>query len=41
MQLSNENKYCEILMDWDTKETVLLQDLIPHWWGNKRFENQK
>lgn len=38
MQLSDKNKNCEILMDWDTKETILLKDLIPNWWGDNRFQ---
>ena len=37
MQLSDKNKDCEILMDWDTRETILLKDLLPNWWGDVRF----
>lgn len=40
LQLSNENKECEVLMDWESKETVKVKDLLPHWWGDVRFEKQ-
>lgn len=38
MQLSDKNKECEILMDWQTKETIKLKDLMPNWWGDVRFK---
>ena len=38
MQLSDKNIDCEILMDWETRKTVKLQDLIPYWWGDERFK---
>lgn len=37
MQLSNKNKDMEILTDYDTRKTVKLIDLIPNWWGWKRY----
>ena len=38
MQLSEKNKDMEILVNYDTKETVKLIDLLPGWWGWKRYE---
>ena len=38
MQLSSKNKDMEILVNYDTKETVRLEDLIPGWWGWKRYK---
>ncbi len=36
MQLNVENKNAEIMVDFNTRETVLLEDLIPNWWGLNR-----
>lgn len=38
MQLSNKNIDCEILMDWNSRETIKLKDLLPNWWGDVRFK---
>jgi cytidine deaminase len=40
MQLSEENKNIEILTDYETKKIVILKDLIPNWWGDKRYNNK-
>lgn len=37
MQLDKDSSQIEILLDLDTKKTVLLGDLVPNWWGNDRF----
>ncbi len=37
MQLNYDNKDMEILVDYDTKETIKLKELIPNWWGDERF----
>lgn len=37
MQLNYENRNMEILTDYDTRKTVILKDLIPNWWGDKRY----
>mgnify|MGYP004686534833 CR=1 FL=1 len=36
MQLSKNSKNIEILRDFNTKEIVKLEELIPDWWGNNR-----
>ena len=36
MQLSKNSKNIEILRDFNTKEIVKLEELIPDWWGNTR-----
>lgn len=38
MQLDKDSPQMEILVDLKTEKTVLLKDLIPDWWGTKRFE---
>ena len=38
MQLDQDSPEMEILVDLETEKTVLLKDLIPDWWGTKRFE---
>ena len=40
MQLNAENKDMEILTDYDTRKTVRLEELIPHWWGWKRYNKE-
>ena len=39
LQLSKENKDMEILTDYETRKTVKLIDLMPNWWGWKRYED--
>lgn len=37
MQLDKNSGDIEILLDLETRKTVTLKELIPHWWGSKRF----
>lgn len=37
MQLSDKNKDMEILVDYDSRKTIKLEELIPNWWGWKRY----
>lgn len=37
MQLDKDSKDIEILMDYDTLESVRLGDLCPNWWTDSRF----
>lgn len=37
MQLSPKNRDMEILWDYETRRTVKLGELIPHWWGDDRY----
>ena len=37
MQAAYENRDMEILVDYDSRKTILLKDLIPNWWGDKRY----
>lgn len=38
LQLSDKNKDMEILTDYESRKTVKLIDLMPGWWGWKRYE---
>lgn len=38
MQLAYENRNMEILTDFENRKIVLLEDLIPNWWGDKRYK---
>ena len=38
MQLSLKNKDMEIMVDYENRETVTLEELIPNWWGYERYE---
>lgn len=37
MQLSYENKNTEILVDYESRKAVKLKDMLPNWWGDKRY----
>ena len=37
MQLDKNSGEIEILVDFETRKTVKLKELIPDWWGAKRF----
>ena len=37
MQLDRNSGGIEILLDLESKKTVLLKELIPNWWGESRF----
>ena len=37
MQLSDKNKDMEILVDYENRKTVKLIELLPNWWGWKRY----
>lgn len=38
MQLNLQNKDMEIMVDYEKRETVILGELIPHWWGLERYK---
>ena len=37
MQLAHENKEMEILVDYETRQTITLGELLPNWWGEYRY----
>ena len=37
LQLSAKNKDIEILTDYESRKTIKLIDLMPNWWGWKRY----
>ena len=38
-QLNEKNENMEILVDYDTRETITLGELMPGWWGKERYAN--
>ena len=40
-QLNEENECMEILVDYERRETVTLQELMPAWWGKERYAAAK
>ena len=40
MQLSIKNKDAQIMVNYDTRETITLGELIPKWWGEERYQNK-
>ena len=41
MQLSEKNKKIEIMVDYDNREIIKLEDLISNWWGDERYTNDR
>lgn len=39
MQLSYENRNMEIMTDYAARRTVTLSELMPGWWGERRYES--
>ncbi len=37
MQLDSDSGEIEILVDFDTKKTIKLGELVPDWWGRSRM----
>lgn len=37
MQLSVKNKDMEIMIDYNSRKTITLGELLPNWWGMKRY----
>lgn len=38
MQLDKDSGEIEILLDYESGRSVKLKELVPDWWGTKRFE---
>ena len=41
LELNAENKAAEFMMDYDTRKTVKVAELIPYWWGEERASKFK
>ncbi len=41
MQIDYKNRDMEILTDFKTRKTVKLKEMIPNWWGDKRYAEAK
>ncbi len=37
IQLSLQNKYTEIMVDYGKREIITLEKLLPNWWGEERY----
>lgn len=38
LQLDSRNKDMEIMLDYESRRTVTLEELIPNWWGWERYK---
>lgn len=38
MQLSYQNRKMEIMVDYAKRETITLEELLPMWWGQERYQ---
>ena len=41
LELNAENKDAEFMMDYETRKTVKVAELIPYWWGEERASKFK
>ena len=41
MQLDRKNADMEIMVDYEKRQTVALQELLPDWWGMYRYDQAK
>ena len=41
MQLNEENRDTEFLVDYEKRETITLRELLPKWWGDERYEEYR
>ena len=41
MQLDKGSRDIEILMDYETRESVRLSELLPRWWDDPRFDAEE
>lgn len=41
MQLSYENRKMEIMTDFESRQTIVLGELVPGWWGEHRYKTGK
>ncbi len=41
LQLNIKNKNCQIMTDYDKKEFITLNELLPRWWGEERYNQNE
>lgn len=41
MQLNEKNEDMEIMTDFKKRETVILKEITPFWWGKECYKNAK
>ena len=39
LELNAENKEAEFMMNYETRKTIKVAELIPYWWGEERAIN--
>lgn len=40
LQLNKDNKNMDIVLNIETNETVKLKELMPSWWGTKKYQDK-
>lgn len=40
-QLNEENENMEIMVNYETRETVTLKELMQNWWGKERYAESR
>lgn len=41
MERNEKNRDMEIMLDYETRTTITLGQLMPHWWGEERLKNSQ
>ncbi|WEV43902.1 cytidine deaminase [Lactobacillus sp. ESL0684] len=41
MQLDERNRNLEFMVDYQKRQTITLNELMPNWWGNERYQSAK
>lgn len=41
IQLNENNKDMEIMVDYAVRKTITLKELLPNWWGDERYEEAR
>lgn len=41
LQLNIKNKDCMIMTDYETREYITLNELLPKWWGEERYNKNE
>ena len=40
MQLSEKNRHMEFMVDFEKRKTITLDELLPKWWGEERYQKK-
>jgi homotetrameric cytidine deaminase len=41
LELSDKNRETEIMVNFETRKSIKLKELLPYWWGDKRYNKKE